>query len=178
MKTIVLLLMVLGTVSTAYSKVDCNRHKIYCKIVELNPSIDTELAFRLSNILYVKSKQYGTDPMISVAISAQESSLRNINRTVQGVPEWCAKQKSYCPTQTIITDVGFFQLHVGTIKNYGFNLPRLMTDIEYQIDCHLIILKKKIKNCAFLGDEAWSCYHSTTPKHRLKYVKDVSRYID
>ena len=175
-----LLLTLMLFSSTAYAKVDCKVHKIYCKIVKLNPSIDTEFAFELSNLLYKKAKEYGTDPMVSVAIAMQESSLRNINRTTQGYLEKdcdSTHQKSAMCVVPVVTDIGIFQIHVYTAKNYGFNMESLMTDIEYQVDSHLKILKQKLKNCRHLGKEAWSCYHSTTPKYRLKYVKDVSRYL-
>ena len=75
------------------------------------------------------------------------------------------------------TDLGISQIHVSTAVAYGLDLERLSDDMEYNVKAHFKILADKIKGCKNLGAEAWSCYHSTTTYHRLKYLKDVSRYL-
>jgi hypothetical protein len=77
-----------------------------------------------------------------------------------------------------VKDMGVAQINVNTASHYGFDLTRLFEhDMEYAIDCHFNILKDKINMCSAIGEDAWSCYHSTTPRHRLKYVVAVSRYL-
>jgi hypothetical protein len=162
--------------------------------MELNPNADEAWAFRLSNIIYVKAKQYKIDPMITVAIARQESGLRQINRVETGVDSECLAleanvcyryddeckkflAQTKCPMRSVVTDIGVFQIHVDTATHYGFNAYRLANDMEYQVDSHMKVLKKKLKACRHLGDEAWSCYHSATPRLRKKYLKLVERYL-
>lgn len=158
--------------------VDCNRHKVYCKITKLNKHIDKDFAMKLSNMIYRKAKKYKTDPMVSVAIAMQESSIRNINRHETAVNHYECYHLKICEPIKTISDVGIFQIHVNTAKHYDIDIHRLLTDIEYQVESHMKILSSKIKLCKRKGIKTvWSCYHSVTPKHRNKYVRMVGRYL-
>ena len=189
------LLIMLIFSTPAMAKVDCNKHKVYCRIVELQPSIKKDFALELSNHIYRKAKKYKTDPMISVAIAMQESSLRNINRVDVGIPEHCTKEKRYllitnsdnltfvphtedCKSLTkVVTDIGVFQIHIQTAKNFDIDPYRLLGDIEYQVESHMKILTTKLKKCKKYGEYAWSCYHSKTESHRKEYIKRVNKYL-
>ena len=177
------MLILLGLLATTeLQATDCNKHKIYCKIVKLQPTIDKKFAMKLSNSIYTKAKKYGIDPMISLAILNQESSLRSVNTftITKKVEENC--DNTSCGMKIIeeheVLDLSIAQINFNTAKAYKFDIKRLFnTDVEYALDCHYALLKDKIKQCAPLGAEAWSCYHSKTPKHRKKYVKAVSRFL-
>ena len=174
----VILFFILFSTSAAAAAPDCTRHPIYCKIVEINPSIDRGFAMELSNIIYRAAILYKIDPMISVAIAAQESGIRNINREAIGVYPVCEVHAHVpCHTFRTITDVGIFQIHVKTAENYGMDIFKLLNSVEYQVVSHMKILKQKLKLCADLGDEAYSCYHSKTPKYRKAYVKHIKKYL-
>lgn len=160
------------TTDIIIEKVRCRNHPIFCRIVNLKPTIDKEFAMTLSNLIHKYSNKYGTDPLITVAIAMQESSLRNVNRygTVY-------KSGKYIKG---ITDVGIYQFHVNTIRNEGLNADKLAEDLDYATEQHVKLLKKKMKLCRWLDiplEESWSCYHSATEKHRLKYVNLVKRYL-
>lgn len=161
--------------------IDCNKHKVFCKIKELRPDIDTEFALALSNTIYKKAKKFGIDPMISVAIAMQESSLRNINRESYGVIKNCTNPEAVdtmdCKPRKVITDIGIFQINTASVFHYDLDIEKLLTEIDYQVMAHFKILKDKMKICAHLDNEAWTCYHSTTTKHRLEYLKLVKRYL-
>lgn len=156
---------------------DCSIHRVYCRITSLQPSIDLNFAFYLSNLVYQYAKKYNKDPMISIAIAMQESSLNNINRV-----EWVVNDKG----ETIrgYSDIGIFQIHAMTAKEFNLDANRLMHDIEYQVASHFEILKRKVAVCkqkreklkVAVGNE-WSCYHSYTPEIRKKYKKLVERYM-
>ena len=179
MKYIILFFILFSTSAAAAAAApDCTQHPIYCKIVEINPSIDRGFAMELSNIIYRAAILYKIDPMISVAIAAQESGIRNTHRTGVGIPPWCMYAQNDCGIVTSITDIGIFQIHVNTAKSYKLSMFRLFNDIEYQVHSHMKILKQKLKLCAHLGDEAYSCYHSKTPKYRKAYVKLIRKYLD
>lgn len=162
--------------------VDCKVHKIYCKIVELQPAIDKTFAMELSNKISRKAKTYNIDPMVSLAILNQESSLRNINTfsVNKKVTKTCDTKG--CTKLVIeeyeVVDMTMAQINISTALHLNFDVNKLFNlDLDYALECHYKILNAKIKRCKNLGSEAWSCYHSVTPKHREKYVQLVSRFL-
>jgi len=171
MKNLFLLIFCL---SSSYSfAVDCSLHKIYCRIVELKPGVNKSFAMELSNYLYAASKHYGTNPMISVAIAMQESSLRNIDRYETVLTSKGRYVKG-------VTDIGVFQFHVTTIKNLNIDAPRLRSDLRYATWQHVKLLARKQRICErkkWAEGVEWSCYHSYTKKHRRAYVEKVGKYL-
>lgn len=160
---------------------DCAVHPLYCAILELRPDISTDFAMDFSNYVSKYSRQYKVDPYRVLAIAMQESAIRNIHRKqmVVLINEQC-DDEGVCTEYTSLasgyTDIGIFQFHALTIQYYGMDILRLRDDIEYATEQHCKLLAIKIKECADLGEEAWSCYHSRSPKYRVKYVTDVNRY--
>ena len=162
----------------------CKTHKIYCAIVKLQPAA-APYAMELSNYIYKYSKQYGTDPYISIAIAMQESGIRNIHRSAEGVTATsvCSNEdESDCEMQTtktrVYTDFGMFQFHYSAMSDYDLDFGKVYEhDMEYIVKKHVKILKNKIDMCAIYEDEAWTCYHSATEKHRLKYKSMVTKYL-
>lgn len=157
-------------------------HKLYCAIIKINPSIDKDYALTLSNYIYKASAKYNTDPLRTVAIAAQESMFRNIHRqhTVLELVEDCSEGDciEYMRSVRGYTDIGVYQFHAATIKNYGMDAIRLRDDIEYATDRHAYLLSVKLKECADLGKDAWVCYHSRTLEHREKYKRMVNKYYN
>lgn len=168
----ILILLIPFTVSA----IDCSKHKIYCHIKRIKPTIDSKYAMNLSNMLYKYSKQYGTNPHISVAIIMQESSFINKDRTVSAYVVRNGVEK----IEQVVTDVSMYQFHVNTIKYLGLNKDRLRKDLDYATKQHIKLLAKKITVClnrGILKSKAWACYHSYTRKHMNKYYKLVSRFL-
>jgi len=159
---------------------ECTAHPIYCKIVELKPQANKLWAMEFSEILTQQSKKHKTDPWRSLAIAMQESSLENIHRTERVIvfKEICRSGMCYDDYDVVdgYSDLGLFQLSVDTVLNNNIDPIKLKDNISYAVDWHIKILKQKEKECASLGDEAWSCYHTKTPSLRKRYVKMVNRY--
>lgn len=171
-----ILITLFFTGSTVLADINCNRHKIYCKIVEVNPEIDKSFAMKLSNLLFKYSRKYNTDPFVSVAIGAQETGLRNINRTERAL----IKTDTGYHFIDVITDVGLFQFHVNTIEYYEMDIDRLKNDLEYAVENHVKLLRQKIDMCIRRGipaSGAWACYHSYSDGHRQKYRRMVERFL-
>lgn len=166
------ILIILGLLILPLSQAKVG-HPIYNKIVKLKPSINKSFAMRLSNLIHKYSRKYGQDPMLSVAIAKQESGIRSISRKETVVvfkdkkPELI---KGY-------TDICIFQIHVRTAKNYGLDMYKLHTNLDYCVEQHFKIMKKKRKMCKKLGKDSWTCYHSTTEFFRLQYKQLVERYM-
>lgn len=155
------------------AKVDCTRHKVFCHIKKVKPTINDKYAMKLSNLIYKYSKKYGTNPIISVAIGRQESGLREVSRKETII--------IFNPKPIYITgytDICMFQFHSRTIKAEKLDAYKLHTDLEYCVEQHIKLLKKKIKICKKrLGKDAYSCYHSFNDGPRKVYQKLVERYL-
>lgn len=183
MKKLILFLSLMCS-GIAYGKEDpaCKNNKLYCKILKFNKHIDPKFAMELSNKLFMKTKNSGVDPNVALAILMHESGLRNINtfKTATTVSEVC--NMTECTRSTTTTekafDMSIAQININTAVGYGFDVQRLFKgDLEYALDCFMVILKDKIHMCPQLGRDAWSCYHSTTEQYRTIYVELVSRYL-
>ena len=165
--------------------VDCSKHKIYCAISDLQPKVDKTFAMELSNLIYREAKKAKIDPMISVAIAMQETSLKHrLNRKQRVIVEKivvnCDSSEKCVPVKKYeivsgYTDMGLFQFHVDTITAYKLDLNKL-ENLEYVVKSHFKILKDKIKQCKRFGKQAWTCYHSSTPKYRNRYYNDVMKH--
>lgn len=173
------LLFVLFSLS-ANAEVDCNKHKIYCKIKDLKPGMSKIKAMSLSNKIYKHSRAHGGDPRLAVAIAMQETGLREINRK-QNVIKFetsCVNgvcKKTWHVTRGV-TDMCMFQFHVNTILTYDMDPIKLNEDIDYCIKWHFKLMKIKKKMCKHL-DKPWGCYHSKTKVLRKHYIGLVERYL-
>jgi hypothetical protein len=125
------------------------------RIIELQPNIDRTYAHELAVEVTFWAAYYKCDPMLTVAIAMQESSLN---------PE------AVSPTG----DVTVFQLSPQTVKAYHLDAHRLKHDVAYQVQAHFRILSDKLDRCR--GPRGWSCYHSATVSRRNDYERLVMRY--
>jgi hypothetical protein len=132
--------------------------RLLSRMKTLQPQGDPRVLELLAALLSYHSVLDGDlDINLTIAIGMQESSLRMISTK---------------------KDYGLFQIHHNTAKAYGLNIKRLKTDLYYNFRAHSRILKDKIKEChAAYGKLAWSCYHSKTPKYRLRYIEGVRRWL-
>lgn len=171
-------LLLISFVAEAKGKIDCNKHKIYCKIKSLKPNMTYKKAMHLSNLMYRSARDHKVkNVIISVAIAMQETSLRNINRKQTVI---VFEIKDGVETFKYVrgsSDIGTFQFHADTIRRYNMDAVKLKNNIAYSVDQHFRLMKKKLKYCKHLGKDAWTCYHSRTPIYRKRYKEDVERYL-
>lgn len=169
--------------STAYGKVNCNIHKLYCAIVKLKPKINKKFAMKLSNSIYKASKKHKVDPYRAIAIMRQESSI-NMNARNTGskskshkeCDEWekCTIVKT---TTTKTTDFGLFQFHIKTMQIHDLDIKQVMTDMNFTVDFAIAMIAGKIRMCSKLWpDTPWACYNSATNIKHQAYVKLVNKY--
>ena len=185
MKTLFFILVMLGFFDApiAWGKTDCSIHKVYCKIVSLRPDIDKKWAMKFSNIVSKKAKVYKLDPIRSIAIAMQESSIRVINRkqNVLVHNEECDDLGECSTTYEVVkgySDLSVWMFHIDTLMAYEVDPIKVQNDLDYATDFHFRLLKAKMKRCKHLGDESWSCYHSITERHRQAYMKRVEPYFN
>ena len=169
---------------------DCEKNPIYCHIKRVRPNMDNKKAMKISNLMYKYSRKYkNKNPILSVAIAMQETRIRRIERRQTIIVFTCRGElvkegskyrclgKERAEYVEGYSDISIFQFHALTIKRLGLDPVKLKNNLEYAVEQHFKLMKKKLKICKHLGDEAWSCYHSTTPNLRKRYKKDVERYL-
>ena len=130
---------------------------VYNHIIKNKPDLDTTYAKKLAKAIYKASKQYGLNPSKLSAIFAQECMYR-LN----------------CINST--NDYSIGQINIKTANFYGFDVKRLLIDIEYSVNCTALVLsdlKQKYKH----ESDYWTRYHSFKPELRKKYKIAVSRYL-
>ena len=181
MRKYLALLMVLLVPSLALPKElprnQVRNNPVLQEILKLNPKVDHAFALKLSQYILKYSREFKTDPKVSVAIAMQESSLENKNREGYVMADDGRVVHG-------ITDVGVFQIHVATIANLHIDFERLKTDVDYQTYWHTKILAEKIKICRAKAEELevksgkeWGCYHSFNAVPRAEYVADVGVHL-
>ena len=157
--------------------INCDKHQIYCHIKRLKPKMTYEKAMELSNVFYKSAKKYEvSNPIRSVAIAMQETSFNLHKSRSQNVIVFSEDMSDYKIVRGY-SDICMFQFHVDTIVNEKLDPIRLKTDSDYCIEQHFKLLKKKMKVCQHLKEEAWTCYHSKTYKLRKRYKEDVERHL-
>lgn len=140
------------------------RREVQEFILMLQPEMPSKQAAELARLLVKYSRKYGTNPLLSVAIAMQESSLTNKDRVD--------------PVTKLVTDIGFFQFNTGTIRAYKLDSRKLKRNLEYAVEQHTKLLAMKMFECATLyPTHAWTCYHSRTPKLSKQYLQLVSRWL-
>lgn len=177
----ILLLLPIFMFSLAHAEVDCSKHKIYCKIKSLKPTINNQKAMRLSNIMHKKARKYKGDANLAVAIGMQENSLRQRNRQQNVIQFYdvCDAEGVCRENWRVVrgaSDICMFQFHVNTITAYDIDPVKLKNDLDYCVDWHFKLMAIKRKMCRKL-EKPWACYHSKTPKLREIYIKFVEEYL-
>ncbi len=163
-----------------FSSLSCQKNRIFCQILTLRPNIDKKWAYKFSNLLYKYGKKFKMDPMRSLAIAMQETSLKNQHRSRNVLVFFDKCDNKHCVKsyKEIIgfSDLSIFQFHVNTIKNFDINPLKLNTSLEYAVKSHFELLQYKQQRCKHLKESAWACYHSKTPKYQNRYISMVNRW--
>lgn len=78
-------------------------------------------------------------------------------------------------------DLGAFQVNSRTALAYGCDVTALLAHApDATVWCARQVLRDKVRVCLALGvpaADAWSCYHSTTPAVRARYLDAVRRWL-
>jgi len=163
-------LLLFFLISTNSWAINCKDHPIYCQIKKNKPEIDTKYAMKLSNYISIYSHKHKVEARLYTAILAQESQYNmEAKNCVDGLND------ALEPIRACV-DWGVIQVSYKTAEAFKIDLRRIMTDMEYAIESGAIILKNKIKECFYLGKDAWNCYHSKTESYRGIYKSLVWRY--
>lgn len=157
---IILSLMVLfsGT-SIARSETYMTHHPLYRKILRINPALDAQYAEHLTKAILSVSARHKLNPRKLTAILAQECRFRLD----------CINPVSH--------DYGIGQINHKTIRAYGFDRDKLLTDLWYSVSASAIVLADFKRMYASKEKDFWTRYNSSNPEKRELYAQAVSRYF-
>jgi len=181
------IIIVTFTVSVAHcdsygSEIDCSKHPAYCQIKKNKPRMSPHYAMKLSNLIHKASKKWGVPKRIYTAILKQESNYNLIAvKREKGVLE----PRSFYPRPRIVNiaqDFGIAQINYITAQKYGYDLDRLLKDLEYSINAGAEVLSWFYKTYADKDDAWWSRFNcgtkrTTTRATCQRYLRDVSRWM-
>ncbi len=164
MRVLLIALALCALPKTTMADSFCERHPIYCQIVRNKPEIEKNYAMELSNIIHKLAQAYDIKPYRLAAILAQES----------GYKLDAVNKKSL--------DYGISQINHKTMKAYGFDKEKLLTDLEYSVKAGAIVLSD-FKRMYKHEDDYWCRYNvGTAPKSEIQigcenYKQLVARYL-
>lgn len=171
--------MIASLANTVEASTNCEKHPIYCQIVNNNPNIKKTYAFKLSNVIFKKSKKYKIDPTILTAIFAQESMYKlGAKNCTKGLKKSQAHPKGYVGPIKVCTDFGIGQIHYRTADNFNFNLEKLTRDMDYSVNAAAVVLKDFQKRYKHREENWWTRYNASSPNARAKYKQLVERFFN
>ena len=190
-KTVLSISLLLPIAASAGSKkVDCNKHKIYChmldnyKIANKGKSIkvNKRYAMRVSNVIYKMARRYNLDQRLFTAILAQESTYRvgakNCARGILAKGSRLLKVKSKYINGRVCFDFGIGQINISTVEDFGFDIHKLLTDLHYSVEASAIILREKRRMHSKKDKEWWwSRYNAGNKRKRKVYQDNVGRFL-
>jgi soluble lytic murein transglycosylase-like protein len=166
----ILIILAILHIADAYA-INCVEHPIYCTILENRPKIDRDYAMKLSNIIHKVTVKYNIPALIYTAILMQESGYKqDAKGCVRGL-DVDFNEKVVC------SDFGISQINYRTAKRFGFDIEKIIKDLEYAIDCGAIVLYNFKKRYSKREEYYWTRYNSSTKVKRLLYKKLVLRYM-
>lgn len=199
------LLIILLFTSISYARTNCEKHPIYCQILNNKPNINKTYAMELSNSIYKYSKKHKVNARILTAIFRQESTYNVSAKNCQyGVVEVSKKEliklHGICldpPLHQILEfdtkkcinnikpykrvkvcfDFGLSQINHKTAKSFGFDLIKLTTDLDCSVEAGAIVLADFYKRYGKREYKWWSRYNSSNPVYRETYEKLVERFM-
>jgi len=150
---------------------DCSKHPIHCQIVENHPTINKRYARKLSNMIYRAARKHRVPADLFTAILMQESQYKQSAKgCVKGLDE-------YMDEVVVCSDYGITQINYRTARRYGFDIQRIMDDVEYAINCGAKILFDFKRRYAKIEKHWWTRYNASSPDKRTIYKHMVERFL-
>jgi soluble lytic murein transglycosylase-like protein len=135
------------------------------QIKKNHPKIDTQFARKLAVVVEDVSKKYKIKADKLLAIARQESAY-----DLNAKNCYVVKGKMRC-------DYCMMQINDKTIKAFGFDQKRLMTDVRYCVEAGAKVLQDFRHMYGSKEDDYWTRYNSSNDEKREIYRLAVSRWF-
>lgn len=166
------------TTFSAFAKTSkCMQKKnVLCQgIVKLNPYMDHDLAYELSNHFHQNAMKYNVPAKVLVAIAFQESAFKQ--DTVRKVRGYTFDEVFGYKEVRIGADFCMMQINIKNIRKMELDVEQLLQDPKYCIEAGarvLSIYKKKYSD----KDPMWWAYYNATSKYKREvYHTMVTRHL-
>lgn len=111
-------------------------------------------------------------PKILTAMLMQESSYRISAKGLR-----CGISITTGEKDCVVVDYGIGQINHKTVKNFKFDLDRLLSDVEYSVEASAIVLADFKRMYGKQEPDYWSRYNSSDRAKRDIYHALVARYM-
>lgn len=146
--------------------------KVLSQIKKNSPKLSKEYSKTLARTITEKSKKHGVSPKILAAMLMQESSYKISAKNIR-----CGVSMTTGEKDCVVMDYGIGQINHKTIKHFGFDETRLLSDLEYSVEAAAIVLADFKRMYGQKEKEYWTRYNASTPSKREKYRMLVARYM-
>lgn len=154
-----LILLLVNNCKADIQQKDCEYNPTYCQIIKNSPKIDQGYALELAQHINEAAKEFGIKPHRLTAIIAQESRYK------LDAVNYASK------------DYGIAQINHKTIKTFGFDKDKLLTDLSYSIKAGAIVLSDFKRMYGKKEEDYWTRYNSSDSTKREQYKQLVMRFM-
>lgn len=149
-----------GGLTVAESDRMLEQHPLYIRMGKINPYLDDQYKKKVLVAIYSSANRHSVAVNKLYGILAQECRFRLK----------CVNRAS--------NDFGIGQINERTVEAFGFDIDRLMTDLEYSVEAAAIVLADfKRMYWKREGDRYWTRYNSGRPSKREAYRVLVARFM-
>lgn len=89
----------------------------------------------------------------------------------------CENKSKKLIIDKVFTDLSVMQIYQATIKSYNFDPDRLLSDIDYALDCAGIVLSDFKKMYGSKELDWYTRYNAGDPIKRKEYKKQIDRWM-
>lgn len=145
-------------------------------IVNLNPYMDHDDAYELSNHFHQTALKYDVPAKVLVAIAYQESAFKQ--DTIRKISGFTYDEVFGYQEVKIGADFCMMQINIKNIRNMDLSIEQLLKDPKYCIEAGAKVLSM-YKELYSKKDSMWWAYYNAVQKDkRALYHKLVTRHLD
>jgi hypothetical protein len=140
-------------------------------IHKIQPELEPKYIQRVATVIYTQAKRHRLDPMLLLAIAAQESMFDSHAQNCTTGRTKSGKEGYVC------TDFGMFQVSYSNVKIRKLSVKKVLGDLDYaaNLACTML-LEFKDKYEKKEPKTWWSRYNSSSHPYRQIYQNKVCRF--
>lgn len=128
----------------------------------------------LSNVIYKMTRKHKVPANIYTAILMQESGYK---LAAMGCHKGIKQGSLIQEEAKVCSDFGMSQIYYKTAEGFGFDLTKLINDLEYSVEAGAIVLADFRKRYSHRELDWWTRYNASSRTKRNIYKQLVERYL-
>lgn len=176
--TLITILAIFSSFSAVASNSKCMEKKnVLCQsIIKLNPYMDHDEAYKLSNYFHKNALKYKVPSKVLVAIAFQESAFKQ--DTVRKVRGYTFDEVFGYKEVKIGADFCMMQINIKNIRKMELDVEQLLNDPKYCIEAGARVLSEYREKYGEKDPMWWAYYNATSKYKREVYHTMVSRHLN